>query len=122
MKTFEKKQARFLIHTHTKKKNKILFRQSMNIDELFVANQKEGNEYLTTCFDEQTSFTRKSMLLHLLKWPYFFYQMLQTVPFICKNYYICCGQYKVKTVNIHDCIIIIHVHYVFILRMKFIYS
>lgn len=55
MKTFEKKQARFLIHTHTKKNNKILFRQSMNIDELFVANQKEGYQYLTTCFDEHTT-------------------------------------------------------------------
>lgn len=42
---------------------------------------------------------RKSRLLHLLKWPYFFYQMLQTVPVIYKNYYICCGRYKVKTVN-----------------------
>lgn len=27
----------------------------MNIDELFVANQKEGNGYLMTCFDEQTT-------------------------------------------------------------------
>lgn len=27
----------------------------MNIDELFVANQKEGNENLTTCFDEHTT-------------------------------------------------------------------
>lgn len=57
MKTFEKKQARFLIHTHTQKNNKILFRQSMNIDELFVANQKEGNQNLTTCFDEHTTMS-----------------------------------------------------------------
>lgn len=31
----------------------------MNIDELFVANQKEGNQNLTTCSDEQTSFAPK---------------------------------------------------------------
>lgn len=85
MKTFEKKQARFLIHTHTHQNNKILFRQSMNIDELFVANQKEGNQNLTTCSDEQTSCRlapKVQAFMHLLKWPYFFYKMLQSVPII----------------------------------------
>lgn len=39
----------------------------MNIDELFVANQKEGNGYLTTCFDEQTSFTPKVHAFAIVK-------------------------------------------------------
>lgn len=39
----------------------------MNIDELFVANQKEGNGYLTTCFDEQTSFAPKVHAFAIVK-------------------------------------------------------
>lgn len=76
----------------------------MNIDELFVANQKEGNEYLTTCFDEQTTcrFAPKVQAFAFVKMALF---LLPNVA-DCSNYkyknyymYICCGKYKVKTVR-----------------------
>lgn len=62
----------------------------MNIDELFVANQKEGNEYLTTCFDEQTSFAPKVHAFAIVKMALF---LLPNVA-VCSS----CGNYKVKTV------------------------
>lgn len=73
----------------------------MNIDELFVANQKEGNQNLTTCFDEQTTcrLAPKVQAFAFVKIILFLFLMLQSVPVIYKNYYICRGQYKVKTVN-----------------------
>lgn len=49
----------------------------MNIDELF-----EGNEYLTTCFDEQTSFTPKVHAFAIVKIALF---LLQNVA-VCSNY------------------------------------
>lgn len=56
----------------------------MNIDELFVANQKEGTfEYLTTCFDEQTSFTPKVHAFAIVKIALFF--VLQNVA-VSSNY------------------------------------
>lgn len=55
----------------------------MNIDELFVANQKEGNEYLTTCFDEQTTcrFAPKVQAFAIVKIALF---LLQNVA-VCSN-------------------------------------
>lgn len=53
----------------------------MNIDELFVANQKEGNKYLTTCFDEQTSFAPKVHAFAIVKIALF---LLQNVA-VCSN-------------------------------------
>lgn len=49
----------------------------MNIDELF-----EGNEYLTTCFDEQTSFAPKVHAFAIVKIALF---LLQNVA-VCSNY------------------------------------
>lgn len=56
----------------------------MNIDELFVANQKEGNEYLMTCFDEHTTcrFAPKVQAFAFVKIALF---LLQNVA-VCSNY------------------------------------
>lgn len=54
----------------------------MNIDELFVANQKEGNQNLTTRFDEQTSFTPKVHAFAIVKIALF---LLQNVA-VCSSY------------------------------------